>query len=102
MNTERLNLSQEIILQERLKRLEKIVEVLRNLGIKINTRFISENFLKNNEPDFPISSEGMDGIRISIDPEKGPVVWFTNGFEDEENSRRKEIETALQEVGLHN
>ena len=94
---------------ERLERdfecLEQIARILRESGLNVIDRSISIERLKNPtaEMGFPIVRDGADGIRISYysrKSRKGLKVWFTNGFEDPENPKRKEVTEKLKKAGL--
>lgn len=89
-------------LGEAFNRLRSIVELLRGLGFQVIDRFISVDRLRDltSEMGFPIVRDGADGIRVSYSKRDGLKIWFTNGFEDQENPRRKEVETRLKEAGL--
>ena len=52
------------------------------------------------EMGFPVVRDGVDGIRVSYSKRRGLIVWFTNGFEDPEDPKRKEVTEKLKKAGL--
>ncbi len=83
-------------------RLQNIAAALREIGFRVIDRFISPDMFADpsSEMGFPIVRDGGDGIRASYSKRDGLRIWFTNGFEDPDNPRRKEAEDRLKELGL--
>lgn len=85
------------------QKLQKIVEVLRNMGFTIMDHLITKEILKSPTAfmGFPLVSDGANGIRASYSKDEGLKVWFTNGFESLANSQRQEeVKKRLEEEGL--
>src|SRR3990167_3971957 len=83
--------------------LQEIITVLSEMGMRIPEYCHSEKFVKKQwdaKLDFPIARDGSDGIRISRSKTGGFKVWFTNGFENADNEKRKEITEKLREKGF--
>ena len=83
--------------------LQGIVAVLKELGLDVpeycfQKSFIQEQLERKNT--FPIARDGMDGIRARQSRTGGFRVFFTNGFDDPNDSRRVEIATKLREKGF--
>ena len=89
-------------LQQEFDRLQKIVELLKKMELQIIERSITIDRFQNptSEAGFPIIRDGLDGIRASYSKKSGLKILFTNGFEDHDNPKRKEIERRLRESGL--
>lgn len=83
---------------EALDQLQRTADILHELGLEVIDRFIEEKFAK--ETAFPIVKDGLNGIRASYSKLKGLKIWFTNGFEDQNNPKRQEITRRLKEAGL--
>ena len=86
------------------ERLQRIVEVLREMGLHPTDHLISEDILRNptSEAGFPLVSDGLNGIRASYKKDQGLVIWFTNSFENPDDLRRQEVVKRLQQEGLYN
>ena len=89
-------------LPEVFGRLRNIAEILREMGLKVIDQAIAFNRLRDPvaEMGFPIVRDGVYGIRASYSKREGLQIWFTNGFGDPENPKRREIEKRLKEAGL--
>ncbi len=87
--------------EEAFERLKAIAEFLREKGFDVTDRLITLTNLQRPmaELGFPIVSDGADGIRASYSKNRGLIIWFTNGFEDPENTQRKEVEEFLKNNG---
>jgi hypothetical protein len=67
MNHENPELSKELRLQESFGKLQRICEVLAELGMKVRNDLVTVDQLKRPTATmgFPIVSDGLDGIRAS-------------------------------------
>lgn len=89
-------------LQQDFERLTQIAQILKESGLHVLDRSISMERLKDPtaEMGFPVVRDGVDGIRVSYSKRRGLIVWFTNGFEDPEYPKRKEVTEKLKKAGL--
>ena len=89
-------------LQDDFGRLRNIAEILKGMGLQVIDQSITLDKFRDPaaEMGFPIVRNGANGIRASYSKREGLKIWFTNGFEDPENPKRKEIEERLKEEGL--
>jgi hypothetical protein len=82
---------------------QKIIDILKGLGFEANDRVFGREMVRKNWEKglpFPLTNEGLDGIRISLLKDGKMKVWFTNGFEDPQNPRRQEVVSAMVEAGM--
>ena len=86
-------------ISEALDQLRYAADILREIGLEVIDRFITEDNLAS-EMSFPIVRDGLDGIRAKYSKRRGLKFWFTNGFEDPDDPKRQEIERRLEEAGL--
>lgn len=86
-------------ISEAFNRLRQVADILRDMGMGVIDRLITEDNLASGLP-FPIVKDGLDGMRAEYSRRRGLKIWFTNGFEDANNPRRQEIEQRLKEAGL--
>ncbi len=101
MNEKRYNQefkSDQEQIKQSFKKLQKIAEVLGEMGFKVIDNVVNIDILIENRP-FSLVRDGIDGIRATY--EKGRLlVWFTNKFEDPDNPRRQEVVARLKQEGL--
>ena len=95
-------LNKELLLNQKKEqsfiKLQKIAQILKEMGLRVIDHFISKDCFKESIP-FPIVRDGADGIRAVY--ERGEIkIFFTNGFEDPKNTRRQEVEIKLKEAGI--
>ena len=93
-----IELSEQFPVSEALDKLQRAANILREMGLEVIDRFITEDRLVSGLP-FPIVRDGVDGIRAEYSKRRGLKIWFTNGFEDPNNPKRREIEKRLNEAG---
>lgn len=86
-------------ISEALDQLKRAVDILREMGMEVIDRFVTEERLRSEMP-FPIVRDGLDGIRAVYSRRRGLKIWFTNGFENPNDPKRQEIEQRLKEAGL--
>lgn len=89
-------------LLEAFNRLQRIAGILGEMGFHVVNSVVTLDRLKDptSEMGFPIVRDGVDGIRASYTKRQGLVIWFTNGFGDLDNPKRKEVEQRLEQEGL--
>ncbi len=91
-------------IENALRKLQRICEILKEMGYSLYEENIKAEFLdpRSNMAwiGFPIASEGLDGIRCSNDKYRGLIIWFTNGFEKRDDPRRQEIVKRIQAENL--
>ena len=79
-----------------------IAEVLRTQGLNVREDMLRRDLVReqwDDGDDFPIVSDGSEGIRV-IPSETGFSVWYTNGFEDIESATVLSIREALRTGGF--
>ena len=91
--------AEQFSVSEALDQLRRASDILREIGLNVLDRFITEDSLTSKMP-FPIVRDGVDGIRAEYSKREGLKIWFTNGIEDPNNPKRREIEKRLNEAGL--
>ena len=104
---------QEPTFEQAFQKLKEIVEVLKNLGLRVPEHVLDENLIRETWEEksyhlFPIASNGSDGIRArrlkrrDLTEFKGTgfMIAFTNGFEDPKNPMRVEVTKKLREKGF--
>lgn len=96
---ERFKPKPEVPVSEALNQLRQAVNILREMGLEVIDRFITEDRLASEIP-FPVVMDGLNGIRAEYSKRRGLEIWFTNGFEDPNDPRRLEIEKRFRENGL--
>jgi len=82
-----------------LDKLPEILSFLKSEGMNlaIDNIKIANNYLHNIGVSLPLVRDGFDGIRADYDKKNDKLtIWFTNGFEDLNNEKRKEIEKWLK------
>ncbi|MDD4477123.1 MAG: hypothetical protein PHY40_03110 [Patescibacteria group bacterium] len=89
-------------LSEDFNRLQKIIKILREMGLRIvkNPITIDTLYSPTSEIGFPIVRDGANGIRASYSKIDGLKIWFTNGFEEPDDPKRQEIEKRLKKEDL--
>lgn len=89
-------------LEEDFQRLKSIAEILKEIGLRVVDDLITVDMLQGpgSEVGFPIVRDGLDGIRASYSQRGGLRIWFTNGFENPGDPKRREVEKRLSEAGL--
>jgi len=87
--------------------LQKIAAILSEMGLNIREYVYDENPITGIKGDWErgtgigLVSDGLDGIRATRNKDcNGFKIWFTNGFEDQDNPQRKEITKKLKEAGF--
>lgn len=83
-----------------LEQLPKVLDFLRSLGMKIAINDIerANQYLLDVGESLPLVRDGLDGIRASYYKRKNILsVWFTNGFEDPNDEKRKIIEKWISD-----
>lgn len=90
---------EQAAISEALDQLKRAVDILREMGLEVIDRFVTEERLKSEMP-FPIVRDGLDGIRAVYSRRSGLKIWFTNGFENPNDPKREKIEQRLKEAGL--
>jgi hypothetical protein len=87
--------------ESEFRQLGVIKEVLSTCGLdvcKYPDKIIQRQFEERNT--FPIANDGAQGIRVTRNREGVLTVFFTNGFEDPRNEKRKEVTNILHERGI--
>jgi glutathionylspermidine synthase len=91
--------SETISVSEALDKLRRATDILREMGLEVIDRFITDDKIASEMP-FPIVRDRVDGIRATFSKRRGLKIWFTNGFEDPNDPERQKIEKRLKEAGL--
>lgn len=90
--------------QEAYQELQQIISILKENDFTIPEYCFSEDTIReywDKKFPFPIVREGVDGIRVSPRREGGFNIWFTNGFENPDNSERIKITKIFREQGYY-
>ena len=92
----------ETQVQKDFEGLKKMIKVIGEMGFQVIERPTTPDILEDptSEAGFPLVHDGVDGIRASYTKDRGLVIWFTNTFEDPQNSQRQEVVQRLREEGL--
>jgi len=80
------------------EQLLQIAEILRSMGLDVIDRLIKKEYMHH--AGTPLVSDGLDGIRFSYNRVNGLRIWFTNGFENWDDSKRVEVVKKISEAGL--
>jgi len=94
---------EKVSFEQAFQQLQGILDMLEKNGFTVPKYCYSPEKIKQNWQNkyaFPIAREGLDGIRAKRMPDGNFRVFFTNGFEDPENSERVEITKKLKEKGF--
>ena len=83
-----------------LEQLPKVLDFLRSLGMEIAVNNIekAKEYLLDVGDSLPLVRDELDGIRASYHKRKNILsIWFTNGFQNPDNEKRKIIEKWISD-----
>ena len=101
---------EELFFEKAYAKVLQVANILKQMGYTLCESLLDhdkmhDSFIRKNP--FPLIREGANGIRCSInfvhftDPGYGElIVWYTNGFEGEDNPKRLAVQEKLVAEGL--
>jgi len=83
-----------------LEQLPKVLDFLRSQDMEIAVNDIerAKQYLLDMGNSLPLVRDGLDGIRAGYNKRKDILsIWFTNGFQNPNNEKRKIIEKWISD-----
>lgn len=99
------NFESEESIKSEFERLVKIYSILTEMGFKVWEYAGAFEGFKQCWDDgmaFPLVWDESNGIRASINTDRGLVIWFTNGLEEADNPKRIAVVEKLKAENLWN
>lgn len=90
-------LTQQENFEIHFSRLQKLWEILKEKGFRMMDLDIIRQDLEMGIR-VPIVYDGACGARASYSHKRGLIIWYTNGFENPDNTTRQEIESLWSKI----